>query len=70
MNAATGLFVHDGEVFVTDFENDRVIVYTTDGVLLQIIDEGLSKPTDFIFYDNQLYVCNYKGKNLMTFSKS
>jgi len=69
MNASTGLYVHAGEVFVTDFENDRVIVYSTDGVLLQIIEEGLEKPADLVWYQDQLYLANYKGKNLMTFIK-
>ena len=70
INAATGLYVHEDEVFVTDFENDRVIVYTTEGALKQIIEEGIHKPTDMIWFDDRLYIGNYKGKNLMTFQKS
>ena len=69
MNAATGLYIHDGEVFITDFENDRVLIYTTDGALVQILEEGLEKPADMIWYQDHLYIANYKGKNLMTFIK-
>ncbi len=69
INAATGLYVHDGEVFVTDFENDRVIIYSTDGNLIQILEEGIKKPSDLVWFQDRLYLANYKGKNLMIYKK-
>jgi len=35
MNAATGIYVTDQEIAVTDFENSRVLVYSLSGKLLQ-----------------------------------
>jgi len=69
MNAATGITVSDTEVFVTDFENDRILIYTLDGNLSQIIDANVSKPTDLILNKGLLYVTNYKGKSLSVFKK-
>lgn len=67
MNAATGLYVSLNQVFVTDFENDRVLIYDHEGKLEQIIAEGLEKPTDILMVNGQLWVANYKGKNLKIF---
>ncbi len=67
MNAATGIYVWNDQVFVTDFENDRVLIYDTEGTLLQTLTEGFSNPTDLIVVDNQLYVINYKGRNMVRF---
>ncbi len=67
MNAATGLFVSDSQVIVTDFEHDRVLVYDLDGTLEQII-EDLQKPTDVLVIDGALYIANYKGQNLEVYN--
>lgn len=62
MNASTGIFVNDEVVVVTDFENDRLLTYDLEGTLLDIIDEGLHRPTDAIITDGRLYVLNFKGQ--------
>jgi len=62
MNASTGLFVNDELVVVTDFENDRLLTYDLEGKLIDIIDEGLYRPTDAIITDGKLYVLNFKGQ--------
>jgi len=67
MNAATGLFVERDIVYVTDFENDRVLLFHKDGRLIQTIDGHLSKPTDIIINDNELWVANYKSNNISVF---
>jgi hypothetical protein len=67
MNAATGIYVSSSQVFITDFENDRVLVYDMEGVLAQEISEGLEKPTDILINDDVLYIANYKGRNLKTY---
>lgn len=69
MNAATGIYVLGDEVFVTNFENDRVLIYDTEGALQQILTEGFSNPTDLIVVDKQLYIINYKGKNMVRFGR-
>ena len=70
INAATGLYVGEDEVFVTDFENGRLLVYGLDGALRQIITEGLDKPTDAFLADGTLYVVNYGGRSLGAFAKT
>ena len=67
MNAATGIYVSTSQLFVTDFENDRVLVYDLEGKLVQEISEGLEKPTDLLIENESLYIANYKGKNLMEY---
>lgn len=62
MNASTGLFVNGEKVVVTDFENDRLLTYDLEGKLLDIIEEGLYRPTDAIITDGKLYVLNFKGQ--------
>ncbi len=69
MNAATGIYVSEQEIFVTDFENDRVLIYDFVGKLTQTIAEDLSKPTDILMIGADLYIANYKGKNLVVYRK-
>jgi len=69
INAATGIFVSENQVFITDFENDRVLIYGLQGQLVQVISEGLQKPTDVLLHKGVLYITNYKGKNLMTYNQ-
>ena len=65
MNAATGVFADDNNMIITDFENDRVLIYNHAGIIQQIITVGIDKPTDVIIKDGILYIANYKGKNII-----
>lgn len=67
MNAMTGLFVGDEQVFVTDFENSRILIYDLDGNLKQVITENSDKPTDALMVGNQLFVVNYHGRFVSVF---
>jgi DNA-binding beta-propeller fold protein YncE len=69
LNAATGIFVTDQEIFLTDFENDRVVVFDHSGVAQQFIDTGLNKPTDVIIINDQLWILNYMGKYITSYSR-
>jgi len=69
MNAATGIFANENELFITDFENDRVLAYNHKGELQQIISENIDKPTDLVIKDDILYIANYKGKNILKMKK-
>ena len=69
MNAATGIFVTEDEVFVTDFENNRVMVFDKTGVLLQVLKDHIEKPTDMMIKDDTLYVINYRNGKLNLFDK-
>lgn len=67
INATTGLLVHTNSVYVTDFENNRVLVFSANGELQQVIDTGLSKPTDILVFKEKLYVLNYKSGSVSVF---
>lgn len=67
INALTGIFVGAAQVFVTDFENSRLLVYDLDGNLKQVISDNLDKPTDALQVGNQLFVVNYHGRFVSIF---
>ena len=69
MNAATGIHVAEGEVFVTDFENDRVLVFDPKGELRQTLTD-LAKPIDLLVSNGDLYITNYRGKDLRRYRKN
>lgn len=64
MNAATGIFVSEDQVFSTDFENDRVLVFDLNGAFVQELKQEISKPTDMLIKDGKLYVANYNSSSL------
>ena len=66
-NAATGIYVTDTEVFLTDFENDRVVVFNHVGEVQQVLQEGLSSPADVSMINGELWVLNFAGKYISKF---
>ncbi len=64
MNAATGIFVTDKQIYTTDFENNRVLIFDWEGNVMQTLTENIQKPTDILVHENNLYVINYKGKSM------
>ena len=67
MNAATGLFVSENEVFITDFENDRVLVFNHKGELKQELKKGIAKATDLLIKDDILHIINYRAGELVLY---
>ncbi|MFT6808190.1 MAG: DNA-binding beta-propeller fold protein YncE [Saprospiraceae bacterium] len=55
INAATGIFVTDDLIALTDFENDRVIIFNNEGKVLQRIEDPLHKPTDVMIDNGLMY---------------
>ena len=68
MNAATGIFVSETQVFSTDFENNRVLVFSLDGTYVQELKEQISKPTDMLIKEGTLYIANYKSSSLSVYA--
>jgi len=64
MNAATGIFVSEDQLFVTDFENHRLLVFYHDGQLAQELTEALEKPIDALINEDRLYVVDYKNSQI------
>ena len=70
MNAATGIFVTETEVMVTDFESERVLVFDHDGQLKQELRQGVTKPTDVIILNGDLYIANYRNGSLVVYKRT
>ena len=68
IDAATGLYVDEGGVFVTDFENHRVLIYSHEGELKQILETGLKNPTAVVKKGDELFVANYHGNSIAVFT--
>ena len=56
MNAATGIYTDGSEIYITDFEHDRVLIFDMEGKVVQIIDQGLNKPTDVLLHNVMMVV--------------
>lgn len=69
MNAATGIYTDGIDIYITDFENDRILIFDMEGKLVQMMDQGLNKPTDLIIDEGKLYVANYKGRYISIYEK-
>lgn len=69
MNASTGLFVTENTIWVTDFENNRVLSYSLTGELRQVLQENIDKPTDVLVIEDKLYITNYGSKQLLIYRK-
>ncbi|WP_338350804.1 NHL repeat-containing protein [Nonlabens tegetincola] len=70
LKAATGIHVTATELFLTDFENDRILIYDRMGDLKQIIEKGIDKPTDVIQNDDELIIANYRKGELVFYKKT
>ena len=67
MNAATGLFVNDNAVYITDFENGRILIFDLEYHLKQILETGIDKPTDVYVEDQVMYITNYRKGQLVKY---
>lgn len=67
MNASTGLFVNDNAVFITDFENGRILIFDLEYNLKQVLETGIDKPTDIYVQDNFMYITNYRKGELVKY---
>ena len=67
MNASTGIFLSDDKIFITDFENGRVLIYDYSGSLKQILDQGINKPTDILIYNEDLLITDFESSALVRY---
>lgn len=68
INVATGIAITNGQLFVTDFEGNKVLIYNLNGELVQTLIKHFDKPADVIIKNNIAVVINYKGKSLVKFT--
>ncbi|ARN78712.1 hypothetical protein BST97_12310 [Nonlabens spongiae] len=68
LNAATGIYKSKGQIALTDFENDRVMIYSNNFQKKQALSENVHKPTDvLIIGDSLLYITNYRNGELVEY---
>jgi len=67
LTIATGIEVTDDNIFVTDFEGNRILIYDLEGKLIHIINEHLNKPTEISVYNNKMYISNYGSGSVAIF---
>ncbi|MBF4983073.1 hypothetical protein FNJ87_01535, partial [Nonlabens mediterrranea] len=68
INAATGIFVSENEIYLTDFENGRILIYDMNYKLKQIIDTEIDKPTDIFVQGKVMYITNYRKGQLIKYT--
>lgn len=68
MNAATGIYITDEEILITDFENGRVLIFDLNYQLKQTLETGIDKPTDVLVNGDLLYVTNYRNGELVVYN--
>lgn len=69
IQVATGIEVADEQLFVTDFDGDRMLVYDLTGTLIQVLSEHFVKPADISFAEDKIIVVNYSGQTFSIFEK-
>lgn len=68
LNVASGLAIYENYFAVTDQENGRLLIYGSDGVLIQILTDKIHYPTDVLFDGNMLYISNFKENSISVYS--
>jgi len=69
IKVATGIEVAGDHIFITDFERNRVLIYSLEGELKQILIESFDKPADVLVDGNLMYVANYGGGTISVIEK-
>lgn len=64
IRVAAGLKVSGQDLFITDFEGNRVLVYDLEGNRIQTLTRGFQSPTDIERAGDTLYVTNYAAGSL------
>ena len=66
-NAATGIYVTEELIALTDFENDRLLIFNHAGEVQSTLTGSLHKPTDVLIQGDMVFVTNYAGGYISRF---
>ncbi len=69
INAALGIEINKDHLFVTDFENSRILIYDLKGKLLNSINKHLDHPTDLVIDRDTMYVINHGSASISVFER-
>ncbi len=70
IQVASGIAITENELFVADFDGNRILIYSKSGELLQELKQGIVNPTDIAYHDYQIFIANYGNKSIAVFSKN
>lgn len=64
---ATGLYVNENQLFVTDFGGSRVLIYNHNGSRLQTLKTKGVRPADLVVVDKKMFVIHYGSQSVDIF---
>jgi len=64
-----GIEINKDHLFVTDFENSRILIYDLKGKLLNSINKHLDHPTDLVIDRDTMYVINHGSASISVFER-
>ncbi len=69
IKVASGITVNKDRLALTDFEGNRIHVYDKAGSWIQTISDGISKPSDVLFFRDELFILNFGSKTILRFRR-
>ncbi len=70
IRTATGIATDAKKLIATDFEGNRVLLYSPKGKLLEVLKDSLRNPSDVVIWKKQLFVANYANGSIAVFERS
>jgi DNA-binding beta-propeller fold protein YncE len=64
-----GIYVTNEELAVTDYQGNRVLIYSLTGKLKQILTENFDQPSDVFIRGKEMFVTNFYSNSISVFTK-
>lgn len=64
-----GIYVTADELAVTDYQGNRVLIYSLNGKLKQILTEQFDQPSDVFIRGKEMFVTNFYSNSISVFTK-
>lgn len=66
---AGGIYVTSDELAVTDYQGNRVLIYSLTGKLKQILTEQFDRPSDVFIRGKEMFVTNFSSNTIAVYTK-
>ena len=64
-----GIYVTNDELAVTDYQGNRVLIYSLTGKLKQVLTENFDQPSDVFIRGKEMFVTNFYSNSISVFTK-
>ncbi len=64
-----GIYVTKDELAVTDYQGNRVLIYSLTGKLKQVLTENFDQPSDVFIRGKEMFVTNFYSNSIAVFTK-